>query len=440
VNVQGQVFLATKSGENIRFGAVEVLAYEEQIITNLVATRTRECAESVSRLEDRLGRAEETILSLEADYHKTLRESQQAGRKLEPQQLVIRAIAYNRDYWCGQGREDAEVGSIEKYKLPFFRRYCAREENKLQEAKAALSSLKEAADALKREVSRKQATLDDARRQQAEIIHQMNGTTPTLTYFVDMPKPHGRAGSDADGRFAFKFPKGRRFAVYAHARRELSQPEEYYWLVWVDPQVERQPLLLCNANLFGVASPDQVVTTLFPSKNTPAPLARITSGSEQESLVDSGEDNRAAAEAWRLVGATSFESASFVIRPRDCYEKFQIIQDTNDWVFSAYDAQVVESINNRWFSQGYADWLTKVVITFDLSSNGQITKLKIAEAATQEAWMLDSMPGLCRKAVQQARMPAWPPEMKLLLPRAYRHITVTFTPGSEAGAPVPAVY
>jgi hypothetical protein len=80
-------------------------------------------------------------------------------------------------------------------------------------------------------------------------------------FFQALPMPSARTMTNADGEFNLVVPTRSRFAVAAHAERNIGDTKEhFYWLVWVTPgEVTRQPFLLTNRNLATAGAPESVV-------------------------------------------------------------------------------------------------------------------------------------------------------------------------------------
>jgi hypothetical protein len=100
--------------------------------------------------------------------------------------------------------------------------------------------------------------------------------------------------------------------------------------------------------------------------------------------------------------------------------------DARATTFGAYDAALIEIIQDRWLSlldqRDYAsDARGKVVLQFVLHPDGRVTELNIAENTTNETLGL-----LCVKAVSDpAPFPAWSMAMRLEIGET-RHIQFTF--------------
>ena len=94
------------------------------------------------------------------------------------------------------------------------------------------------------QLSQLKPKLDDAERALAYALS-------AAPLFEGMPKGIVTATTDADGRFSMKTPTRGKYAVVAHASRQIfGSREEYYWIVWTSPEGEpSQTVTLSNNNL-----------------------------------------------------------------------------------------------------------------------------------------------------------------------------------------------
>jgi len=79
-----------------------------------------------------------------------------------------------------------------------------------------------------------------------------------------MPKAIGTANTDGDGKFIMKLPRSGKFAIVAHASRQVfSSREEYYWIVWTSLDAEASNnVTFSNKNL--LLGEDDIKAQLAP--------------------------------------------------------------------------------------------------------------------------------------------------------------------------------
>jgi outer membrane biosynthesis protein TonB len=101
--------------------------------------------------------------------------------------------------------------------------------------------------------------------------------------------------------------------------------------------------------------------------------------------------------------------------------------DTKATPFGAYDQLIIEAIQKRWYdlledrdySRGRRG---KVVVEFRLSSNGQISGMRVTENEVTELLAL-----LCQRAIQEpAPYAPWPADMRRMLGSDTREVRFTF--------------
>lgn len=208
LEVTGQVFIVMMSGSNVKLGLVEISAIPEAVIAPFIAEK--KASEEVMRAS----------LQLESnDAMKT----NKAARGM-----------------C--------AGLAEALRLTMNAYATAPSDSTLSKGKM----LDGQRDAKCKDVKRTAMSLA---RADAIVNH-----FPTADYYFDgLPNGISKTNTDADGRFSLSLPAGK-FALAAHAKRELYQStEEYFWLIWVSPE-KNMSLMLSNNNLMNEQFLDSVVT------------------------------------------------------------------------------------------------------------------------------------------------------------------------------------
>jgi len=201
VGLNGDVFIVTRGGENIKLGLVTVTAVPETAMLSYVQIRNALADNEHLRLRPQINQARETLATARAVENSA-------------------NDAYERTIQSGSSTDEA----WDKYK---------RAGERSRQQQAALTSLLDA-----------DAYLD----------------SPAF-FFENVPAGVCSAKTDADGKFGMALPPGARVALVARAQRQvMDKTEEYYWMVWVTPQ-QGQPtrVFLSNDNLLTVPSTESVL-------------------------------------------------------------------------------------------------------------------------------------------------------------------------------------
>jgi hypothetical protein len=311
---QGQIFIATQGGQNVKLGAVEILAFDETAISAFVKQRQAEIAQKKDKLKQDVGTAQTELQKIEEPYNKVVQESHDAQGRYYDQDAVVRretrkaeelgkryseiaarvnqlsnyiaqadqrAVSVRTNAEAQHKNDDEPTRKLFQKKadqdvrmiladkqnqqanldelLPKF-----NELNRVTTGQAAsLQAEKQKLQSIEAELQEKQKAEKDAENLQVDASRRLDDAKQALAsfdvtgiLFKDLPPSAERAVSDADGRFRLELPSSGRFAVYAHAQRTVVQTENYFWLVWA---TEKSDLLLNNANMYGSESVDQVV-------------------------------------------------------------------------------------------------------------------------------------------------------------------------------------
>lgn len=315
---QGQIFVATQGGENVKLGAIEILVFDEATINAFIKQRQGEIAKQLSKLNQDVGVAQAAFEKIDASYNKTVGEFQDVQQRYYNQETLIKSLTEKSqdiqrfrvlaarmtdlsnsiaqadgqiEQICKSAQEEAsrvqdqstrtiilsqtnqQVRTVlaDKHNqqsnldslLPKYnelQKRVAQQSAEFDEAKAKLETI--AAELKEKEKAEK-----DAENSHIDAEHELRDAKGTLAgfdgksvLFKELPHAVVRTVSDADGRFRFELPSNGRFAVYAHGQRTVVQTEDYFWLVWSNG---KDDLLLNNANMFGSKSSDQVVSNNF---------------------------------------------------------------------------------------------------------------------------------------------------------------------------------
>jgi len=315
---EGQIFVATQGGENVRLGAVEILVFDEATINTFIKGRREEIVKQLSKLKQGVGPAQVAFEKIDGPYNKTVGELQDVQQRYYNQETLIKSLTEkSRDIQrfrqlaarvtdlsnsiaqadgqieqiCKNAQEEASRAQDQSTRKIILsqtnqqvRTVLADKRNQqsnldsllpkysdlqksVAEQSAGLDAEKRKLETLAAELKEKEKAKKDAENSHVDAEHELKEAKAALSgfdaknvFFKGWPQPVVRAVSDAEGRFKLELPSGSRFAVCAHAQRTVVQTEEYFWLVW---STGKEDLLLNNANLFGSKSSDQVVSNDF---------------------------------------------------------------------------------------------------------------------------------------------------------------------------------
>lgn len=206
--VTGQVFVVTKSAQNIKLGSVTVSATPEQDVLSRMSIKDIYMEAMKPILEKAVQDAEKAYQAAEKTHH----------------QLQV--------YW-----ED------------IFTRNLGNDYGPAGDASEPYRKLL----ASEKERNEKKSDLARARLRLASF--------PTAEFLYErFPEGPHKTVTDADGNFIITVPKPGKYAIAARASRQVgSEKEDYFWLVWLTVGPEAQRLLLTNSNLITSKSPDSVL-------------------------------------------------------------------------------------------------------------------------------------------------------------------------------------
>jgi len=196
----GEVFVVTNSGQSIKLGLVEVVAFSEKDLTTCVnekmsdwATKNQELFKEYTLAQESLKKQQDSlnIDRISIKWHIDAIEMGQKDTKEEKK------------------RFDEEIRS---YSLKMVE--TKNEENKLNSLKKQYELFKKG------------------------------------SFILDCVKTNivTKAITNADGQFSMKVPN-EKIALFATTSRNIiNEPEEYYWLIWIDRDVKH--VMLSNNNLY----------------------------------------------------------------------------------------------------------------------------------------------------------------------------------------------
>jgi hypothetical protein len=201
--LDGEIFIVTKSAQNVRLGLVEVMMFGEK------------------EIKEHIEKKEKRVEAEKPDFDKEI-------ARLE--------------------------GSISKFKENL------QKQKDLTERERKLGADTSAGKRAAKNTEDMVTLFEDIKK--AEV--KRKGTWPSSRhYFKDLPQATASTRSNSDGKFSLKAPRDERIAIAARATRDLPDAkEEYYWLVWVSLDgKENKNIILGNHNVMSSGSKESVVST-----------------------------------------------------------------------------------------------------------------------------------------------------------------------------------
>lgn len=206
-NINGEVFVVTKSGQSIKLGLVEVIALSEKKLTSCIDEKTLDWATKHQSLFNELPSVQEA--QKQAQEYLSL-------HKATVEMHIMALAVQDLEYTENDRKKDAE--SLSKAFL------------KEKEATNKLIALKKEYELLKK----------------GSFIVDCIGTN-TIAKSI----------TNADGQFSMDVPN-EKIAIFATSQRNiLDETENYYWLVWLDKSEKH--IMLSNNNTYETQCPTCVV-------------------------------------------------------------------------------------------------------------------------------------------------------------------------------------
>jgi hypothetical protein len=225
--LSGQVFVATKGGENFKLGAMQVSLFARDAIDDLVAG-----------------------LKVFADT------------KIEQLQLELDAAATAEEQaGAAVGQAKAAVGQAkgkEKAAWEYYQHALSS-----NEARHAAEEAKEAAKAAREAVNTAEKAASAAREQYSHLLQEKRFYYSTAFYFSYLRSPIQTAETDGDGKFAMEIPRTGAFVIAAQGERNvLDKTEQYHWVQPVSLEGQQQRTQnLSNNNLTRTTGTSSLILT-----------------------------------------------------------------------------------------------------------------------------------------------------------------------------------
>ena len=279
--IEGQIFIRTKGGESIKLSLVDVLLFDEKVITaNLEAKRKlakpiedyflplqKIAAQASSHARD----AEEIAKRYKGDYSlkggdngKGLQGSVDAVANVRKEVLAIASkagIPLELDFQALRKEIDDAIERQNNANEAYKRQNEANRDKERRALEAALY----ATDRKVSEVAGKMA--DEASNLQRKISSMASCSLSASYCFSNLPQAFQSTKTDADGKFGFKVPSGAYVLAAASSRsagatvignQSFPKTESYHWMVKVTVDKDKT-VMLANDNLASSGSDDSLV-------------------------------------------------------------------------------------------------------------------------------------------------------------------------------------
>ena len=213
--LNGEIFIVTKGGENIRLGLVTVQAISEDKMKEYITKKISESKYNIDRLGIDIDKSKE-------EYH------------IAEKDEILSEDEYKRRFRLWTKNVSSKQGK--KYYQEAYNIYKEKRDKSLDK-KNKFYSL-----------------------QKTRIYYKSAGY-----YFNGLPESVATGKTGADGRFSIPIQRNKRVALAAHASRQVfDHKEEYYWLLWVSLDGESsKKIFLSNDNMTDVGAKDSVITTKY---------------------------------------------------------------------------------------------------------------------------------------------------------------------------------
>lgn len=284
-STKGQVFIVTRSAENIKLGLVEVLLLDEEGVAVFLGKKKPAVEAEVSLRAENLRKAEK---ELREGQHE-LEEFQRTNEAFQPVFLEKKARFSALKLEIREmenGPTESRLAMRKKIQTLQTQMLQSRGSQSLNNAADQFLeavNLKKELDAIDRQEKENAQALGMKKAQNAELQKQITAVTsaseknatelsnrvasctatygnarsaaarfPTLEFYLSdpLPAPRMKTVTDADGKFELNLRRKGRLAVFARASRSVgSGTENYAWFFWLPTVNDDTPLMLSNNNL-----------------------------------------------------------------------------------------------------------------------------------------------------------------------------------------------
>lgn len=228
-DLNGEIFIVTKGGQNIRLGLVEVRLIPEDEIRKYVSNKIPQF------------RKEKEMISLKLEN---------AQKKLEEaKSAYFEAVKYKI-----RKESDIEMNKLQNQVDVATDRKAARTTD--DELRDIQASTDVSIDEVNKEHRYKLMQLE-IEVLQNEVLFFTSGAF----FFNGLPDGVTKTKTDADGKFSLRIKRGQRMALAAQSNRKIIGDEEnYYWLLWTSFDGNSlHKIVLSNDNLWETNPPASVI-------------------------------------------------------------------------------------------------------------------------------------------------------------------------------------
>ncbi len=288
--IEGQIFIRTKGGENIKLSLVDVLLFDEKMIAQDLEAK-RKLAKPIedyflpleklaARASSHAHDAEEIAKKYKGDYSlkggdngKGLQESIDAVANVRKEVLAIASkagIPLEREFQALRKEIDEAIERQNTANEAYKRQNEANREKEQRALETAIHSLDRKVSEVARTMAEKTSELH------REIRSRATCSLSVSFCFADLPVAVQNTKTDADGKFGFKVPSGAYVLAAASNRsagatiignQSFPKTESYHWMVKVTVDADKK-VMLANDNLASAGSGDSLVFVSDESYST----------------------------------------------------------------------------------------------------------------------------------------------------------------------------
>ena len=279
--LSGQVFVATKGGENFKLGAVQVSLFAREAIDVLVAGLKAFANAKIEQLRlaaEKTGekQAEAALRQTEAALQQAEAALQQAGAALqlaeaieqqakaaEQQAKTTEKINWDA-YQKTPGSNEAKIAAEGAKGAAVSAKAAADAASQaLNAARQRVGAAQQGVDAAQQGVSGAQQGVGKARGRDNSLLKQQAFYYSGSFYFSHLRSPIQTAKTDADGKFMIEVPRTGKFVIAAKGERSVGQEtEKYYWLQPVSLEGQQQLVQnLTNNDLTSTTGTSSLILT-----------------------------------------------------------------------------------------------------------------------------------------------------------------------------------
>ena len=222
ITVDGEVFIATQGGQNVKLGLVEIGLIPMDLLVQHSKQKQDEREQALAQLDPKIKEAEKESEALKKEWERLRDKRKEAS---EASMSVLHAKPMNWRAYGEASRVEDEAGKAEREAAKPWND-AARKAGRLRSERAVFFS---------------------------------------ASFFLDGIPPAIRVTkTNSDGRFHVIVPGNGSFALSATASRHVGDKvEKYYWAVKVDTAAGvNQTINLANDNMTSSAAPQSVIHTL----------------------------------------------------------------------------------------------------------------------------------------------------------------------------------